>query len=104
MNILAKFVSGWSVVALTMRAVVYVPCGLVLLAVAARLVWLWGDSVVADVVAAWIAYHGGRLAFGSLEGFVSPPQQKTPAAPEVPQRSGQQPNADRRGSRRPASR
>jgi hypothetical protein len=104
MKVLAKLVGAWSVIGLTMRAAVYVPCGLVLLAMAARLVWLWADSIVADVVAAWIAYHGGRLAFGSLEGFVSPPQQKNPAAPHVPQRSGQEPNADRRGVRRPASR
>jgi hypothetical protein len=87
-----------------MRAAVYVPCGLVLLAAAARIVWVFGDSIIADVLAAWIAYHGGRLAFGTLEGFISPPQQKTRTGPEVPRRSGQQPGADRRGSRRPASR
>jgi hypothetical protein len=104
MKVLAKFVGAWSVVALTMKAAVYVPCGLVLLAVAARLVWIWADSIVADVVAAWIAYHGGRLVFGSLEGFVIPPQHKNPAAPEVPQRSGQQPRADRRSPRRQPSR
>jgi hypothetical protein len=75
-----------------------------LLAVAARIVWLFADSIIADVLAVWIAYHGGRLAFGSLEGFVAPPQQRNRAAPEVPQRSGQQPGADRRGSRRAPSR
>jgi hypothetical protein len=104
MKSLAKFVSAWSVVALTMKAAVYVPCGLILLAVAARVVWLFGDSIIADVLAAWIAYHGGRLSFGSLEGFVTPQQQKNRAAPDIPQRRGQEANADRRGSRRPASR
>jgi hypothetical protein len=104
MKVLVKLVGAWSVIGLTMRAAVYVPCGLVLLAMAARLVWLWADSIVADVVAAWIAYHGGRLVFGSLEGFVTSPQQTNPAAPEVPQRSGQQPRADRRSPRHPPSR
>jgi hypothetical protein len=104
MRVFTKIVGAWSIVALTMKAAAKIPCGLALFAVSAWLVWETGADLFFDLVAAWIAYNGGRLVFGSLEGFVSPPQQKNRDTPEVRRPSGSQPDAGRRGSRRPASR
>jgi hypothetical protein len=70
MNIIARLVEGWSTIALLAQAAVKIPCGLALFALAGWIVWKAGDLLLADLLAAWVAYHGGRLTFGSLEGFV----------------------------------
>jgi len=70
MKKIAWLVEKWSVVALVAEAAVKIPIGLALLALAAWIVWNWGNSLIADFVAACIAYHGGNLAIGALAGFV----------------------------------
>jgi hypothetical protein len=40
--------------------------GLALLALAAGIIWNWGDIVIADLFAAWLVYHGCKLSIGSF--------------------------------------
>jgi len=74
-------------VALVGQAAVKIPCGLALFALAGWIVWKAGDIVIADLFAAWLAYDGGTLVFGSLEGFVSREPQNNPPTREGLRRS-----------------
>jgi hypothetical protein len=87
MNIIARLVGGWSIIALLAQAAVKIPCGLALFALAGWIAWKAGDLLLADVFAAWVAYHGGRLTFGSLEGFVGGAPQSDLSTRKAQQRS-----------------
>jgi hypothetical protein len=55
---------------------------------AAGMVWNWGDSLIADFIAACIAYRGGELSIGALVGFVERPSRDDVSKHYIPGRSG----------------
>jgi hypothetical protein len=104
MKFIEKFVRTWTIAALSVQAAVLIPCGLALLALAARIVWLFSAHIVADVIAAWIAFHGVMFVVGALAAFASAAPAKKRAAQKIPKRSRRREERDRRGSRSSASR
>jgi hypothetical protein len=75
-----RAVENWSLIALLAECSVKVPFGLALLALAAYIIWWWGNIPLFDILALYLAYHGGNYAFGSLAGFTH--GSKDPRAPK----------------------
>ena len=88
MKKIAWLVERWSVIALVAEASVKIPVGLALLALAAWIVRNWGDAIIADLFAAWIAYHGGNLSIGALAGFIPQAPRDDALTRKVQRRSG----------------
>jgi hypothetical protein len=103
MKILAKLLAAWSIAALAIDCLICVPCGLVLLALALRVVWLWGSNLFVDAAAAFFIWLAAGLIVAPLHALASQLQQKRPA-PAVPQHRAEQPTDERRGHRRRFSR
>ncbi len=88
MNVGTRLVEVWFAVTLITRALVSVPFGLALLALAGWIVWRAGSHWYLDLFAAWLAFQGSALVVGSLAGFVTGPNLKDPSARAALRRSG----------------
>lgn len=65
----AVLVAGWRVIALTLRAIVHVPLGLVLILMAVAVAWYLGD-LIGFLIGGVLLYYGGNYLFGAIGGFV----------------------------------
>jgi hypothetical protein len=68
---LSSIVTGWFTVAMIAKAVIMVPWGLGLLALACVIAWVSEGNFFALLLAGWIAWHGGNCVFGAIAGFSS---------------------------------
>ena len=73
-----RVIQAWFFVAMVARAAVYVPLGLLLLALAFVVARASGGNWFFLLIAAWIGYHGGNFVFGSLAGFAGAPKSDEP--------------------------
>lgn len=68
----AAMVATWGVIAMILKALLYVPWGLLLIGIGLAIVWRWG-GLLGWVIGGWLVYTGGNCLFGSLGGFVPVP-------------------------------
>jgi hypothetical protein len=63
-------ISAWSATAMALKALLFVPWGMLLLAIGAGIIWLWG-GLLGWLIGGWLIYTGGNCLVGSLTGFAT---------------------------------
>jgi hypothetical protein len=71
-GILSAMVAAWGVIAMTLKALFYVPWGLLLVGIGVAIVSRWGGPL-GWLIGLWFVYTGGNCLFSSLAGFATVP-------------------------------
>jgi hypothetical protein len=71
-GIAATMVAAWGVIAMILKALFYVPWGILLIGIGVVIIWQWG-GLLGWLIGGWLVYTGGNCLFGSLAGFVTVP-------------------------------
>jgi hypothetical protein len=88
MSVGTRLVEVWFAVTFITRALVRVPFGSALLALAGWIVWRWGVHWFVDLVAAWLAYNGCVVILGAFAPFAGAPLPNDPSTRGALRRSG----------------
>jgi hypothetical protein len=73
----AAMIAAWGAIAMTLKALLYVPWGSLLIGIGVAIAWRWG-GLLGWLIGGWLFYAGGNCLFGSLAGFVTvPPMSET---------------------------